>query len=269
MRNLLLTGVSACVVLFAACGGDEEQSRSTATPSAVETRRAPASPRVPPTARPSPGVTRPNPDTLIPAGYELDKFLDVSLDGSETGHIVVISHTIRKDKQGEPVVSDVPEECPDNTVLGGESSPCAFRFEVFAFDPASGWESIYVEGGAHPKQGSVFADGITQAVEGTAFGPSAAKPRALVLTYVNCGTSNCPVAGHLVLTMKAGQIARVFGAFEASFQIQNGSAIFNASEYAPEDSLCCPSARRITTVGLDPATDEIAVLNAEIQPINP
>lgn len=269
MQQVLFASLFASMLLLAACDGDDEQTESTTTESAAATQRSTPRRTAGATDTPSPEITRPDPETFVPAGYLLDQALDVSLDDSEAGQIVIVSRTVRKDKEGRPVVADVPEACPDNTVLAGESSPCAFRFEIFDYNASSAWVSVYIEGSTEPKQESLFADGITQAVHVTGFPPSEAQPQALILSYINCAVSNCPVAGHVVLTMKTGQIARVFGAFEASFQINDGAAVFTAADYAPEDSLCCPSARRVTTVGLDPATGEIGVTDMQIKPINP
>jgi len=263
-------GAVAAVGVVLAVSGDgdrrEEVIARTATPSpAVETPTR--SPRRTATASPTLEADRPALESLLQPGYVLDQALDVNLDGSETGQIVVISHTVRKDKTGLPATAAVPEECPDNSVLRGDLSPCAFRMEIFGYDSASGWLSRYVEGDGDPKQGARFADGITQAVEVTAFGPSIDGPQALVLTYANCGASNCPVQGHLVLVMKDGAIAAVYAAFDSSVQIEGNSAAFALPFYAQgplSSGLCCPNGILVQTVEIDPQSRDSGVVAAEL-----
>jgi len=260
MRNLLLTGVSASVVLFAACGGDEDQSRPTATPSAGETRRTTPSSRFTATATSSPAVTRPNADTLLPAEYVLDQSIDVSLDGSETGQIVVISHTIRKDKAGNPVVGALPEECPVDPING---SPCAFRSEVFSYDEATGWASLHVD-----DHGNRFA-GAEQGLTVESFPLGGAGRDALIITSDRAsGTGSGTGLGLMVLSMEGDEIQVAYASgLKASVRVEAGVAVVTEPHFADADPGCCPSGQRITRVGLDAASGEVRVLDEQIVPL--
>ncbi len=253
------------LALLAACAGGGEEPQPTPTPSPAAAR---PSPTPEPTAEPTPSpIPKPDPQTLLQPGYVLDQALEVNLDGSETGQIVVISHTVREDAAGQPVVSAVPEECPDSTVLGGEPSPCVFRVEIFTYDAASGWTSKFLQEGGDPKHGGLFPAGITQAVEVTAFGPGVTGPQAVVVTYTNCGGSNCPVQGHRVLAMRDGAVAEVYGAFDSSVEIGGNSAAFAMAFYAKGAlfaGLSGPNGILVQTVEIDPQTGDVGLAAARL-----
>ena len=261
----LLGGLFLAALLLAACNGGGKAEPTPSPSPAVEQ----PSPTPEPTATPIP---KPDPQTLVPPGYVLDQALELSLDGSETGQIVVISHTVRIDKQGQRAVATVPEECPDNTILAGDPSPCAFRVEVFTYDPASGWTSKFLQDADDPVSEGRYEyvlPGITQGVQARAFATGKDGLQPLLVTYVKCAASNCPVEHHLVVAMKDSVITEVYNAFKARLQLGPTTAILNEPEYAPDDGLCCPSARRITTIGLDPNTGEVGVIDVQIEPVGP
>jgi len=142
VRYLLLAGLSASMLVFASCGGDGNKDESTPARAVSPTQRSTPRRTAGATATPSAQITRPDPETLVPADYALDQALEVSLDDREAGQIVVVSHTIRKDKDGNQVAEALPDDCPSDPLNG---SPCAFRMEVFAYDQASGWTSRYID----------------------------------------------------------------------------------------------------------------------------
>ncbi len=229
-------------LLALACGGGGEP-QSTSEPEATATQTAAE-------------VERPDPQTLIPAGYVLDQTLELSLDGSEEGQLVIISHT------AWILGETTPDECPDNTVLGGAPSPCAFRVEVLAYDAATGWTSRYLrDDGVGEKPG---AAGINQALQARSFELDASGQEALVLTYSVCAASNCVVEAHSVLTMTDGEVEIVYGAFEASLELGPASAEFRVLAYAEFSPGCCPNSLLLQTVGLDPETGQVGVIDAEL-----
>ena len=271
MNRLLL--VLPLALLLAACNGGGGADPTPSPSPAVEQPSPTPGPTATSTAEPTPRATpipKPDPQTLLQPGYVLDQALELSLDGGATGQIVVISHTVRIDKQGQRAVATVPEECPDNTVLLGDPSPCAFRVEVFTYDPASGWTSKFLQDADDPvTEGGYVLPGITQGVQARAFATGEDGLQGLLVTYVKCAASNCPVEHHLVLAMKDSVITEVYNAFKARLQLGPTTAILNEPEYAPDDGLCCPSARRITTIGLDPNTGEVGVIDVQIEPVGP
>ncbi len=229
-------------LLTLACNGGGEAQPTATQPTA--------------TATAPPGVERPDPQTLIPAGYVLDQTLELSLDGSEEGQLVIISHTAWR--LGETT----PDECPDNTVLGGAPSPCAFRVEVLAYDAATGWTSRYLrDDGVGEKPG---AAGINQALRARSFELDASGQEALVLTYSVCAASNCVVEHHIVLTMANGEVEIVYDAFKASLDLGPASAEFRVLAYAEFSPGCCPNSILVQTVGLDPETGQVGVIDAEL-----
>lgn len=229
-------------LLALACGGGGETQPKATQPAATATGPA--------------GVERPDPQTLIPVDYVLDQTLELSLDGSEEGQLVIISHT------AWILGETTPDECPDNTVLGGAPSPCAFRVEVLAYDAATGWTSRYLQDdGTGEKPG---AAGINQALQARSFELDASGRAALVLTYSICAASNCVVEQHSVLTMTAGEVEIVYGAFEASLELGPTSAEFRVLAYAEFSPGCCPNSLLLQTVGLDPETGQVSVIDAEL-----
>ena len=265
--TVILGGLSLAALLLAACGGGKAEPTPSPSPAVAQPSPTPE-PRSEPTVEPTPTVEKPDLLTLMPAAHVLDQSLDVSLDGSETGQIVVISHTIRIDKQGQRAVATVPEECPDNTVLLGDPSPCAFRVEVFTYDPASGWTSKFLQDGDDPvSEGGYVLPGITQGVQARAFATGEDGLQGLLVTYVKCTASNCPVEHHLVLAMKDSVITEVYNAFKASVQIEGNSATFSMPFYAQGALLygaCCPNGRLIQTVAINPESRDIGIIAAEL-----
>ena len=241
MRYAILIFPLIALLAFA-CDDDEGGGAPTGTPAT-------------PTAA-TPEVERPNPETLVPAGAGLDQALEVSLDGSAAGQLVVISHIARIG--GTPA----PDECPDNSVLSGDPSPCAFRVEIFSQDGAGGWSSRYLEDDA---SGEKPGSGTTQAVEARSFRLDADGRVALVLTRVSCYASNCPVEAHQVLTMKDGEIVKVYEASEALLELGPSSATFSSPAYAEFSGGCCPNGRLVQTVGLDAASGEVKALDADLK----
>lgn len=242
--SLILSALIALVAL--ACGGGEKAPQApTATPTTAATE-----------------VQMPEPQSLIPDGYVLDQTFEVSLDGTDTGQIVVLSHTVAKDKIGQPVAATVPAECPDNSVLGGRPSPCAFRVEIFAYDLASGWASRYLE---DDTQGGQPSAAFTQAIEARSWRLDVGGREALILTRVSCFAAHCPVELHEVLTMPDSDVAVAYQAYQASLELGPTSATFNIAAYAEFSGGCCPNGRLIHTVGLDPATGEVGVIDAELE----
>ena len=265
MTKLLLV-LPFLVALLMACGGGGEEE-STPSPSPAVAQPSPTSqlttePAPTPTAVLTPAVEKPDPQTLVPAGYVLDQSLEVSLDGSQPSRIVVISHTVAKDKTGQPVAATVPDQCPDNDVLLGSPSPCSFRVEIFAYEATSGWTGRYIKEDDN-------AAGLEQGVLARSFNLDTDMGQALVITYTNCAADSCPFETHLVLAMSSGEISEVYSAFKAGLRLGPTTATFDEPEYAPEDPLCCPSARRITTVGFNQETGEVGVIDVQIKPVNP
>jgi hypothetical protein len=242
--------IAPALLALNACGGDGSSAPS---PTPTPTEPAPTL-----TAVPTPAVEKPDPQTLVPAGYVFDQSLEMSVDGSQPSHIVVISHTVANDKTGQPVAATVPDQCPDNDVLLGSPSPCAFRVEIFAYDPASMWTSVFLEEDDN-------AAGLQQGVQAHAFNADVSERQALILTSVICAADSCPFESHSVLTMKDGAVTKIYNAFKATLALGTATAMFDEPEYADDDPLCCPSARRITTVGFNQETGEVGVIDVQIE----
>ncbi|MGH2523780.1 MAG: hypothetical protein ACRDH2_14845, partial [Anaerolineales bacterium] len=79
-------------------------------------------PTPPPAPTPDPNAM-PDPRTFVPPGSVLDQDLPASLDGRRPRQLVIITHRVRQDKSGQPVIPAVPEQCPANDVLLGSPSP--------------------------------------------------------------------------------------------------------------------------------------------------
>jgi hypothetical protein len=237
--GIYLLLLSTVLVLAAACGSGKHKSpAATATP---ETS----------------GVERPDPQTLLPDGYRLDETHELSLDGSATGQIVVISHTARD------ASVTLPETCPDNSVLVGGLSPCVFRAEIFSYDAAGGWSSVYLEDDSEGEKGS---PGIQQLLLARSFSLESGGRQALVLTSIGCAASSCPFERHSIFTMRAGNVTLAYTAFKATMQLEATSAVFTMGAYARFSAGCCPNGRLEQTVSLDPATGELAVTDAQFNP---
>lgn len=238
-------------LLVVACGDDDNQAIA---PTATSEPEATA------TVEPTSEIERPDPETLIPSGAVLDQTLDVSLDGSDTGQLVIISHTASA--EGETA----PEECPDNTVLGGAPSPCLFRVEIFAYD-AAGWTSAYLEDDAGGEEagpgGKKHSPSLTQGVQAQSFALDDER-EALVVTRTNCGASNCPVERHQVFTMTDGEVTIGYETFDAGLELGPDTATFDLGAYAEFSGGCCPNGRLLQTVGLDPETDGVRVIDADL-----
>ncbi|MCH8346031.1 MAG: hypothetical protein IIC87_03760 [Chloroflexi bacterium] len=277
-RVLPLALAATLFVLVSACNGGVDEPQSTPSLTAAQPSPTPE-PTPEPTVEPTPTVEKPDPQTLVPAGYVLDQVLEASLDGSELGQIVVISHTVRAiAESGDPTATTVPpsEGCPTDPFLDFDPSACVFRAEVFTYDLASGWISRYVtpelpEPTEEREKGDVlgYRAGIQSLPEATSFKLEDDR-EALVLTFHYCtGVSSGCGSLHEVLTMKDGEVEVVHSTFQAGLQLGPTTATFNEPEYAVDDPLCCPSARRIRTIGLDPNTGEVGVIDVQIEPVGP
>ncbi len=264
-------------VLVSACNGGGG-AEPTPTPSPAVAQPSPT-PEPTPEPTPTTAVEKPDPQTLLEPGYVLDDSLEVSLDSSELGQIVVISHTVRAiAESGDPTATTVPpsEGCPTDPFLDFDPSACVFRAEVFTYDLASGWISRYVtpelpEPTEEREKGDVLGHraGIQSLPEAASFKLEDDR-EALVLTFHYCtGVGSGCGSLHEVLTMKDGEVEVVHSTFQAGLQLGPTTATFNEPEYAVDDPLCCPSARRIRTIGLDPNTGEVGVIDVQIEPVGP
>ena len=65
--------------------------------------------------------------------------------------------------------------------------------------------------------------------------------------------------------MKDGAVTKIYNAFKATLALGTATAMFDEPEYADDDPLCCPSARRITTVGFNQETGEVGVIDVQIE----
>ena len=141
----------------------------------------------------------------------------------------------------------------------------AVQTSGFAYDPAAGWGSVYVD-----DHGNKFA-GAEQGVTAQSFGLTDGNRAALVVTSDRAsgvGPGTGPV--HTVLAMEEGQVKMVYETdIKAGFNVQSGLIIFDEPHFAESDPLCCPSGRRISKVGLDQATGQVRVLDVQIVPLNP
>ncbi len=272
MRYIILL-VPLLALLALACGGSDAPTAPTSAP-ATPTDVLEA------TATPEPAVESPDPESLLLPGYVLDQSLEVSLDGADPGQLVVISHTTRQvflcsdqapailakkpgvDCENSPPVAVAPEgECPTNVGLDNDPSACVYRVEIFAYEAASGWTSRPIAGADFSR---TEGTGIQLGIEVSSFSVDADR-EALILAPEACTGvgSGCGVR-HVVLTMKDGRIEAVYFAWKAQLDIGDTSATFMFPVYFGGVPLCCPDAGQRDTVGLDPGTDEVAVIESEL-----
>ncbi len=261
-------------VLLAACGGGEEERQPTPTPSPAAAR---PSPTLEPTATATPtAVPKHDPQTLLQAGYVLDQALDVNLDGSETGQIVVISHTSQQGlvcsgqalnpKTGTPlptpqsgcedIASMVPTRagCLQDPNL--EATACWFRAEVFTFEDTAGWTSSLV---------SANHRGGVQDIGGAQVFALDDERKAVVLAFHYCtGTgSGCGWVNEVV-AMQGGQVKSTYSTWQARLEVEPSSATFSNPVIFLQDAFCCPSGFQIDKLALDPATGELGVVQSRL-----
>ncbi len=199
----------------------------------------------------------PDPYAVIAPGEVPDLFLNVSLDGSKHGQLVIISYTWL-DESGQPTTPEVP--CPTNETLQGAPSPCDFHVAIFAYDVDTGWTDQYDE--------DIDWAGLRQGLRATSIKLKGGNREVLILTSVVCAGHNCPFEDNVVLAMKAGKIETVaasqtilgFGSDTGTVTLAN-----RVSSADPVDpGLAFSNGRLIRTVGLDPATGEVAVIAAKL-----
>ena len=280
LRTPRVLAVPVLIALLAvACGGGgsaQATPTSTALP-ATSTQPPPAA-----TATAEPAVESPDPGSLLLPGYVLDQSLDVSLDGADPGQLVVISYTTRQvflcsdqapatlvkrpgvDCENSPPVVAPPEgECPTGVGLEIDPSACVYRVEIFAYDTALGWTSRPITG---IDFSATEGTGIQLGIEVASFSLDADR-EALVVASESCTGvgSGCGVR-HVVLTMKDGSVEAVYFTWKAQFDVGDASATFSFPVYLGPDNVpfCCPNGRQMDTVGLDPDTDEVAVIESEL-----
>lgn len=220
-------------------------------------------------------IPKPAPQTLLLSGFVLDQSLEISLDGSDEGQIVVISHTTTQaffcgeqapatpmEKTGivcedvTPALAPAKEQCSTSPLEEMEPSACIYRLEIFDYDPTSGWVSSYV-GGMHRA-------GIQSGMEARTFRADGNR-EALVLSAGYCtGIGSGCGDVHEVLTMQDGQVIVVYGAWKAQLTLEQDFATFDNPALFRSDPLCCPSGRRIETVGWQAATGDLAVIESQL-----
>ena len=269
MRLALRATIASAFVLLIAVGCTDGGPSALAPPATPGTRASPTA-QAPPTE----AIERPAPGSLLEPGYVLDQALDVSLDGSDAGQIVVLSHTVAEILQsGNPDVAAVPprDGCP--TAPGAEVEPfaCVFRAEVFAYDPASGWARTFVSppppqpAGPAPKGVAYGHRGGIQGMEDARTFDLDPARQALVLTFSYCtGVGSGCGSYHEVVAARGGQIEVVYTAWQAGLTLEPDSASFNNPAFFNDDPFCCPSGRSIATVALDPATGDVGVVASEL-----
>jgi len=192
---------------------------------------------------------------MLPPGEVPDLFLNVSLDGSQQGQLVIISHTWL-DESGQATTPEVP--CPTNETLLGAPTPCDFRVSIFVYDANTGWANQYDEG--------VKWTGMRQELRATSFKLADGKRDALILTSVICAASHCPFEINSVLTMKEGKIETA-ATGQTILGFDGGTVTLSnpVSSATPLDlGLAFSNGRLIQVTGLDPATGEVAVIAAEL-----
>ena len=231
---------------------------------------------VPTTEQPTAtSVLGPEPQTLLPSGFVLDQALEVSLDGSDVGQFMVISHTIRQaffcgehalatsvEKTGilcedvTPALPPAKEQCSTSPLDEMDPSACIYRVEIFDYDPASGWVSSYA-GGMHRAGIQLGMEARTFRVDGNR--------EVLVLSAGYCtGIGSGCGDVHEVLTMQNSEVIVVYSAWKAQLTLERDSATFDNPALFRSDPFCCPSGRRIETVGLRAATGELAVIESRL-----
>jgi len=261
----LLSGLVLGTLFLAACDGGAEPQPS---PSPAVERPSPT-PEPTPTAE----IEKPDPQTLVEAGYVLDQALEVSLDGSDAGQIVVISHTVYGvASTGDPTAATVPpaEGCPTGQAEF-QSTACIFRAEVFTYDPASGWTRVFVTPPPRAplkpgEKGATYGHrgGIQEVPQATKFRVNS-KREALVLAFHYCtGVGSGCGAYHEVLTMIDREVKLVGGGWQALLTVEATSVTISNPAYFGDDPFCCPSARRSEIIALDPTTGELGVIATEL-----
>jgi hypothetical protein len=212
-----------------------------------------------PTITPQSGTPAAAPDaqTLVQPGYVVDQTLPLSLDGSPSGQIVVISHAAAPRSDGQTPTGQAPQTCPTNETLQGAPSPCAFRIEVFGYDPASGWTSNYLL-----QQTQSGGAGMAQSVAAQTFAAGSGID-GLIVTFVLCADQACPVDQHIVYGMRDGQVVTIFNSRDSTVRIEGQTAIIDERTYKAGEQACCPSGRQIATIGLNPATGTLDVLDTK------
>lgn len=216
-----------------------------------------------PTITPQSGTPAPAPDvqTLVQPGFVLDQSQPVSLDGSPSGQIVIISHTNAPRSDGQTPTGPAPETCPTNATLQGAPSPCAFRIEAFGYDPASGWTSKYLL-----QQTQAGGAGIAQSVTAQIFAAGSGMD-GLIVNFVLCAEQACPVDQHIIYGMREGKVVTVFNSRSSTVTIEGQTAIIDEPTYKPGEQACCPSGRQIATIGLNQTTGFLDVLDTkQIEP---
>ena len=277
MRILTLVITLAALLALACSGGGSAQP--TPRPIAL---LATSTPPPTATATPEPGVQRPDPESLLLPGYALDQSLEVSLDGADPGQLVVISHTTRQvylcsdqafatfgkspgvDCESSPPVVVAPEgDCPTSVGLDVDASACVYRVEIFAYDAASGWTSRPISGVDFSR---TEGTGIQLGIEVRSFSLDADREAVILSPDACTGVgSGCGVR-HVVLAMKDGSVEAVYFGWRGQVDIGDTSATFLFPVFLGPDSvpLCCPNGRQRDKVGLDPETDEVAVIESEL-----
>jgi hypothetical protein len=250
------------LALLVACGDDDDQATLSPSPSATGAA---------PTA--SPGVSKPDPESLLRPGHVLDQSLEVSLDGSAAGQIVVISHTTEAALRTEdPAAASVPPkgQCTSDTPQEGGSFDCLFQAEVFALDAASGWTSVFVT----PDYASRLAAaeksicghrcGSQEMGEHATFALGDGREAViLAIGYCTGIGSGCGTYRE-VLTMREGEVKVAYTSWQGSVEVAGTSAVFNNAAPFRDDAGCCPSGRRIETLALDTSTGELGVIESRL-----
>jgi len=275
---LLVVGSLVAVAVVAVPGdGDAEPEVVAHTASPSPASAATRTPRRTATASPTSEVERPAPESLLQPGYVLDQSLEVSLDGSEAGQIVVISHTISQvllcsgqaldQKTGEPLPtptsgcedltsSAVParEDCSQDPNLG--PTPCWFRAEVFAHDDSAGWSSRLIS--------KNHRGGVQDLGEARTFRLDVER-EAVVLAFHYCtGTGSGCGWVHEVVAMPGGQVKSAYSSWQARETIDEDSATFVNPVVFFQDAFCCPSGMLTDKLALDPLTDELGVIDSRL-----
>ena len=258
------------LVAAAACGGGDEEEAVLPTSSPSVTGASPAAQR---TLTASPQVSKPDPQALLRPGFVLDQSVEVSLDGSAAGQIVVISHTTEPAlRTKDPSAASVPPkgQCTSDPIQEGGSSACLFQAEVFVLDAASGWTSVFVTPdyasrlAASEKSIGGHRGGIQGLGEDATF-PLGDGREAFILDIGYCtGAGSGCGSYHEVLTMRDGEVKVSYRAWKATFEVEGTSATFSIPAEFRDEALCCPSGRRIETLALDTSTGELGVIESRL-----
>ncbi|MCH8813756.1 MAG: hypothetical protein IH957_01480 [Chloroflexi bacterium] len=274
---LKLTSFAAIAFLAAtvvACNGADGEPNP--APTSIE------SPIPSPTGEP--GATSPEPtelvqkpaaSSLLPLGYVLDEVLDVSLDGSEVGQIVILSHTVRRVAEtGDPSAAAVPrkEGCTDPSLDEMDPSACIFRAEVFGYEAVSGWSSRFITPelpDPEPEREKGVAlghrGGVQSPTDATSFKVEDGRD-VLVLTFHYCtGIGSGCGSIYEVVTMPGDEVKSVYSAWKAQITFETSSVTFGNPVIFRHDGFCCPSGLQIDTLALDPATGELGVIESRLE----